>query len=452
MPHWLNPLALAGLVAALGPVAVHLLSRRRAARLPFASIRFLRVASTAAVRLQRPSDIWLLLLRVAIVCGAAGALAQPLFVTTGRRAAWDRRISRAIVVDRSASMAAAGPRATAAALAEAQGAAHAVRLDVDDLRRGLLQAADVLSAVPPSRREIVMISDFQQGALGPADLAAVPAAVGLRFVKVGEPQTTALFRGEMLLAAPGVVARVQRIQTMPDSTAVRLTVSDAHQAGLRLIGAAASGDALLRAVAQAGAPAPSVDQPIAIAFEATSRNVGNPADSGNPADLRNPGNASLPAWMLRTILMMRRDPALADAAREHRRQGHLPTPFGFVIARDSNDLPIVAAAARATELLLHVGAAASDYLAAATLRSALIARRGRPDWTEQEVAHISTTQLAQWTREPPPIEMARLQDLSDRAPGDSRWVWIAVLCLLALETVLRSRQRRSARDVHADAA
>ena len=67
MIGWTNPAALWALVVSAAPVIIHLLRRHRAARIPFPSLRFVRPAETSAVRLRRPSDSWLLVLRVAIL-------------------------------------------------------------------------------------------------------------------------------------------------------------------------------------------------------------------------------------------------------------------------------------------------------------------------------------------------------------------------------------------------
>ena len=224
MLAWLSPLALAGLLAAAGPIAVHLLRRQRADRLPFASLRFIREASTAAVRFRVPSDLWLLFLRVAIVCGAAVALAQPMVVTPARRAAWNARTSRAIVVDTSASMTRFAQRATEAARAEAQGSAHAVRVDANRLQDGLRRAVEALTSAPPSRREIVVISDFQRGSLTPDDLAVVPRGFGLRFTAAGVPPAVHEFRGRRLARRSRYRgASCSTSEPTPDATSARLT-------------------------------------------------------------------------------------------------------------------------------------------------------------------------------------------------------------------------------------
>ena len=80
---WINVAALAGLLAVLGPVLVHLLRRQRARRVPFPTVQFLVSTRAAAARIGTPSDLPLLALRVAIVAAAAIGAAQPFLAPAG---------------------------------------------------------------------------------------------------------------------------------------------------------------------------------------------------------------------------------------------------------------------------------------------------------------------------------------------------------------------------------
>jgi hypothetical protein len=111
-----------------------------------------------------------------------------------------------------------------------------------------------------------------------------------------------------------------------------------------------------------------------------------------------------------------------------------------VIASDRTGAPVVTAAADGNRLLLHVAANASDYLAAAAVRSALVARRGEPAWGDHEVARIPAAQLARWTRDPAPVDASAVRNA---APGDARWAWTVALLLLIAETVARRQRRRT---------
>jgi hypothetical protein len=428
---WLNPIALAGLAAVAGPIAVHLLRRHRAARRPFPSLRFVLAASTAAVRLRLPSDLWLLALRIGCVSGAAVALAQPVFVTPARRAAWDARISRAIVVDTSSSMAAAAGAAAEAAAAESQGTAAFERIETDTLQQGVLRAVDLLVSMPPSRREIVVISDFQRGSFSAETVQAVPPQYGLRFTVAGPPSGAGEFQGDITLGAPGIEPRAQRIQPSADGTTVSFAPTRGSSEGIRLIDAGSDGDVLLRAVARAGAPSGSAREPLAVAFN-------SPIAAGKISVTRQN------SWILRTLVAMRRDPSLVEAAREHRRAGTGVAGSAIVLARDASGTPVVGAAPDGNELVLIVAATPTDYLSAVTLRSALVARSGTRNWAEHEVGQIPGSQLAAWTREPAPFSTTGVPRDSRMAPGDARLMWIAVLALLALETLVRRKRSTSA--------
>ena len=101
---WLAPGAFMALVLLAGPAIVHMLARRNARRVVFPATHFVRAAPAAAVRLRRPSDLGLLLLRLAIVAAAILAAAQPLVLTPWRQARWNARVARAVVVDTSRSI------------------------------------------------------------------------------------------------------------------------------------------------------------------------------------------------------------------------------------------------------------------------------------------------------------------------------------------------------------
>src|SRR5262249_46973179 len=159
-----------------------------------------------SVRMRWPSDLILLALRIAVIVASVLAVARPVLLTPSRLHAWNARIARAIVVDTSESMsraAAGAPVAHAAAVeaadAESSNAAYVRRVEDPDLRNGLRRALAWVTAAPPARREVVVISDFQQGSLGAEDIAAAPATVGFRFVRVGTPESTRTLAGLELL-------------------------------------------------------------------------------------------------------------------------------------------------------------------------------------------------------------------------------------------------------------
>jgi hypothetical protein len=173
----LHPAGLAALAALVAPILVHLLLRRRARRVPFPSLRFVRPANAAAVRLRAITDWPLLMVRCAIVAAAALALARPLLVTPARRAAWDARTARAIVVDVTPT--AGDP--SAAVAEERHGAFNSTIIRSTAIDAGIAEAVAWLDTAPPARREVVVISDFQLGTVDRLTVDCVPESVGVRF-------------------------------------------------------------------------------------------------------------------------------------------------------------------------------------------------------------------------------------------------------------------------------
>ena len=182
MMAWLNPVALALLPLAAVPILIHLLFRRRATRVPFPSVRFIVASDRSSVRIRRPTDILLLAVRVAIVAIAVLALSRPLWLTDARARALGERTTRAVVVDTSASVDAA--RAREAAAAETRSAFAARQFEGVDLSIELGRAASWLSSAGPGRLEIVLISDFQRGAIELHSVGQVPAGIGLRLLRL----------------------------------------------------------------------------------------------------------------------------------------------------------------------------------------------------------------------------------------------------------------------------
>jgi hypothetical protein len=418
---WLNPVALWGLFAVLGPVLIHLLRQPRAVRVLFPSVRFVQPSRTAAARMRRIADPRLLLVRGLIVATAALALAQPVLLTGARLDAWNSRTARAIVLDTSRSMQA--PAVTAAgrrqAQEEADSAFASAVFEGDDLGAAIARAAAWLHAAPPARREVVIVSDFHFGVL-PGNLAgAIPAPFGIRAVQVGEPVSDRRFAG---LARFGSGAR-QDVRLTADATAVAWNDAGVSGAGVRFLPAKAGGaDRLVRAVAAAGAPAGSAGHPIAIAF----------ASSAVPEIARVPGG-----WMLDTVARMSRDGELSRAAAEFGGSARLDEDDRwFAVAAAADGRPVVRAAAAAGELIVQASAEPGDYVAAAALRSALHARHGSIPvlFSDEEIVRMPASEIAALSRAPGRVG----HDVAARlARSDARWLWLAALLLLMLEAWMR---------------
>ena len=211
---WRNPVAWLGLATLLIPVAIHLLVRHRAEPRPFPSLRFVQPTRLASVRRKMISDWPLLLIRMAMLAAAVAALADPLWQSAARRAEWNARQARAIVVDTtpSVSRSARGDAVRSLVQREAASAFRAETFGTKDVADGIRRAAAWLRTAPPARRELVVISDFQLGALDAAMLRDIPSHVGIRFVRSsaapvtrtadGQPRTQRTARGRLHGAEP----------------------------------------------------------------------------------------------------------------------------------------------------------------------------------------------------------------------------------------------------------
>ena len=434
MITWLQPAALWGLALIAAPVLIHLLRTRRAPTVPFPSIQFVRPSPVAAIRVGPPSDLLLLLVRSAIIAFAVLALAQPLLLTSSRLNAWNARIARAVVVDRSESMTrralsgrTASEEAADVASAEAGSAIAAIRIEATDLAEGLRRAARWLETAPPARREAVVVSDFQLGAIDDSASGTLPQGIGLRLVSVGSGTgSVKQIQGMRLLGAPGIDERDQAMRISPDSTeATQTAAARPTQTGLRILTGGSIGDEnpLIRAVARAGAPAPSVDRPIVMRFA-------NGAAAGAVAAVRE-------RWMIDTIAALEANPELRRMARDATAIKQPASGAWSVLLRDRDDSPLLRAAAYDRELVIDAAVPAASYFAAVTLQSALAASHGPIGSPEQEVLRIPQERLSAWSRAPAPVtnDAWRFADSSD-----ARWCWLGVLGLLGLEQWARRRR------------
>ena len=426
MIAWLQPAALWGLALVAVPFVIHLLRTRRAPTVSFPSIQFVRESPVAAVRVGPPSDLLLLLLRAAIVALAVLALAQPLALTQARLDAWNARVARAIVVDRSESMRRATQYLEEVAAAEAATAVAAIRIEASDLGEGLRRAARWLESAPPARREVVVVSDFHLGSFDDAAARALPEGVGLRLVPAGSVNSSVeKIAGLRLLSAPGIDERGQDVRIGTDGTESAVTANPAPaQSGLRILsGAAGDERPLLRAVARAGTPAPSPERPIVMRFA-------NAPAAEQIESIR-------ARWMIETIAALEANAEIRRLARELVSIKLPPSEAWTVLMRDRDGAPLVRAAAVGHELIVDSAVPASSYFAAVVLRTALIANRGPVGSLEQEVLRIEPQRLSAWNRTPAPVgaEVWRYAESSD-----ARWCWLGVLALLGIEQWARRRR------------
>jgi hypothetical protein len=422
---WLQPAALWLLALAAGPIAIHLLRTRRSKRVAFPSVRFVRPSQTASVRLHAPSDLLLLALRVAIVALAALACAQPLWITPAREAAWNARVARAIVIDASESMRdSAAAEAVRATVARESAAFTSRTFESADIGDGIRRAVAWFGHVPPARREVIVISDFQLGSMTGAKVGNVPASVGLRFERVTR-STVVTSPAVRRLAAPDSAAQTYAISVTDRGTAVELQAGQPDPTqGLRLLGGAGQehlAAAVMRALAAAGTPAPDSARPIAV----RTRGAITDAQVRPIAD----------RWMIEVIAGLSRDAEINRLARSITEAVPQPEPW-TVVVRGQSGQPVVRAAASGSELTLDVVTPLESYFTAALGRAAL---RHAP-WArapiETEPETIQAATLTELGREPGPAETASWRSVEH---SDARWFWAAALLLLVVETWLRNR-------------
>jgi hypothetical protein len=355
---------------------------------------------TGAVRLRLPADRLLLVLRFAILAAAVCALAQPVLVTPGRMRAWNAKIARAVVVDVSESMVPAAGTAAAAVDDETRSATTAVRIESHDLPDAVRRAAAHLVRAAPARREIVVISDFQSGALSTSAIAAVPPSIGVRFVRLGQALDRRQVSGAPLL---GVAERVYRPEITVDADRTRWCCEAAGGSeGLQIVTADDADRAgLVKAVAASGA--------LALARTTDRRDVRRRASAAT--------TTLGSRWMLETALRLRNDVELS---------------------RLSDDGPLARTGASGDALVVDIGASPESYAAAVAVRGVLTARHGdiARMFSEDEVRVIADSDLTAWSRQAPPVDSAAWRYAEQ---NDARWFWSLVLAFLALEMRVRAR-------------
>ena len=220
---FLTPLFLAGLIGIMVPLIIHLIRRHRGRVIPFPSLMFLRRLPVATVQRRTLRDWPLLLLRIGALLLIALAFARPVLQLGAEEdgVAADPLREVVLVVDRSWSMAGSerweramdeardvlgslvSPDRASLVLFDAIGRVTVeptldpgrVQAALDTVRpgwggtqigAGLQAASGILQASDRSRREIVLISDFQRRGWedGPRD--PVPEGTAFLTADVGD--------------------------------------------------------------------------------------------------------------------------------------------------------------------------------------------------------------------------------------------------------------------------
>lgn len=393
---WLQPAAWWGLLAVAVPVLLHLLIRQRHRRVVFPSLRFLPAARFAAMRRWRLADWPLLAVRILILALASAAWAAPVLVSDFRRAGWNDRVARGIVLTPGSSTAGAGDRTTeSAAIDTAPAAFQAVFSGGIEVRDDIARAVEWLERQPPARRELLIAGDLREGVVTRGDLARVPTHVGitLRQVNGAGPGGTVTLRGSEL-AADGT-PQIREIAVEPGLDVTRAEYRAAEPAStlpLRVEAAAedqARADAVLRAVLAEGLRFP----------RAGGRALVVQFDGALPA--ATPESPASAEWMRRVLVRH----GLAGGERD----GELMVRAGM---RPSDP--------RALRLLAEVARSAFEE-----------------DLSVVEPRRTEAATLASWSRDAGDAP----QDAPLADEGDRRYLWAAVLLLLAVEQWLRGRAR-----------
>jgi Aerotolerance regulator N-terminal len=432
---WVNPAALAGLAAIAGPVLVHLLRRQRAPRVTFPTVRFLASTRAAAARLRTPSDFPLLCLRIAIVAAAAIAAAQPALLTSWRRAAWEQRVARVLLIDDSESTHGGSARLRDVVAAERGGSTNVSEIHTTNLADGLKQAAATFPRSDAGRAEVVVISDFQLGSLTTADVRALPADIGLRFVAIDAPRFDGTFPGLRTFHAGRGSAVEQQILLEGPRTRVTMLASGSPAGGVTIRSVpeqAEDVESLKRIVAAAGAPELPVDRRLTMIFPGAHMPEVEPLRAG---------------WMVNAFAVASGDERLRSVASAHLTalSPSLPAPWTPLV-RNWSGQPVVLLAAMKQDLVAYVSAAPNELVAPAALRSLLFALGKPAGWPEREVERLSRSRLAEWTREAKPSA----GQWRPQPPGDARWLWGLALVLLLIEGVVRrTRMQGSEEQAHA---
>jgi len=441
---WLNPWAWLGMIAVMAPVLVHLLARRRATPLLFPTLRFIGASRPMLARRDRLSDLPILAIRVAIIAVAAAALAQPHFMSSGREQQLNRTLARSVIVDTSASMnrslSAGGSAVDAARREAAELTKDTTRHHVQETPapvRHLASEAAWLST-QPGRRELVVISDFQTGTLAVADVASVPVGIGVRFVHVGVPSSSAPLEVTSRTGTHETKARV----TLPAAATNAEWTTRAREAAapkfLTLLTAdedRALADAALDA-ARGMSPVASSDQSIAIVF---------PGFAGRE-ELTGKATALAEPWMFDVLLALRQNTMLTAAGAQVADAEPLPVGPSFTtVTTGIEGRPLVVAAgdepnaAGRRRLVLFTASGAGTVTSAALISGVLnaISPSARP--SELDPSTIADETLKQWERSPG----SAAPSSDDRSTSDGRWFWALALILLAIEAWMRRQRRQS---------
>ncbi len=423
---WLAPWAWAGLVLLALPVVIHLLGRSPTRRLVFPSLRFIETSRLLPVRISALHDPGLLLLRLLILTAAVAALARPRLPTPIDPTATPPLV-RAVIVDTSHSMQRSTPTG-GSAMEEGKRLAAQIAADAAVARTiatisptTALAGTAAWLAQQAGTRELVIVSDFQLGAIDSLALASIPADIGIRLVPVaitpGEVQDREVYTGSSRL-------RIRSTETgwdiQRDSVAAFL---------VPWIGGDLE-EPQLKALETAGA-----QPPLATPIDTTLVPALGLRRSDTPY-LVPPFTPGVADYLLR----LAREPLLAEAAR------YLPpmdslVPEVPVLLRDPLGRPVAQLGAVLRQVpdqvFIWTNAPVENpgvVLASAAMR---LARSLAPPPTELLSEVIPTATLATWERVPGNAGPPASSTPGEPVRSDGRWLWGMALLLLGAEALWR---------------
>jgi len=156
---FLNPLLLFALAAAAIPVVIHLFNFRRARRIDYSSLQFLRALQRSTLQRVRVERWLLLLFRILAICCLIAAFARPVMV--GGVFTGEAKVSMAVIIDNSLSMALRDAGGTY--IEQAQAHAQALLASADEAyllttapgpaMRGVSARAAIDGVMPDARAE-----------------------------------------------------------------------------------------------------------------------------------------------------------------------------------------------------------------------------------------------------------------------------------------------------------
>ncbi|MEP6835664.1 MAG: BatA domain-containing protein [Gemmatimonas sp.] len=440
---WQNLWALTGLSLLALPVLIHMLSRKRAVLQKFPTLRFLNVTRLLPTRSPNLTDIPLLLVRLATVAAAVFALAQPLWLSASRKQSLNASLARVIVVDTSRSMRGVLANGTSA-LDSAR--ALATTLATDASTSVVLQTASPSNVLAGAgawlntqggRGDVVLVSDFQAGAVDSAALAGVPQQFGVRAIRLGTVPTTNsgifLHTARTNVTATADSARIGAEWTLASGVASSVVL-------LSALGDRAVVDAARDAANVVTSPsAPDTSKLVAIVFPGAAE----------VATLTQAAKVPSAPWMGEALVDVRENEMLSSsAASETLTDTVIGSPFA-IVARSRTGAPVVYAAQSTVNggnRLVFFQRGSASALSSAALIAAVSTSIGvASDIPESETSALSDDALRRLERTARAVgagSSASDQRATTRSGlSDGRWLWIVVLLLLGVETWMRRKVR-----------